>query len=98
MSDPVIELAKFQCIDHEMTFEGVDLTGAVFVIRECFPAEIGQAQFTVITAAPSGKVRMYLPPAQSAAMKEGGKNFFRLEAALPGGGNIVTPAIRINVS
>lgn len=97
MDDGFIQLAKYQCIDHEMTFEGVDLTGAVFVIRECFPAAISQAQFTLLDA-PAGKARMYLPPAQSAEMKEGGKNFFRLEAVLPGGGNIVTPAIRINVT
>lgn len=96
MSETVIKLTKYQCIDQEMTFEGVDLSSATFIIREAKPAELAQAQFTVLDAE-AGRVRMFLPSTLAATMTLGGSNFFRLDVDLGGGSNIALPKIGIEI-
>lgn len=94
----MIELAKYQVIDHELTFEATDLSGATFLIREAKPAVLQSMNFELLQATLPARVRMYGTRQISEQLAEGGGNWFILEVILPDGGNIALPKIGIKVT
>ena len=95
---PVIELNRYQTLDHVFTFDGTDLTGATFALRDPKPAALADANIELLQAAAPASVRMFSTREVAAQLAVGGGNHFILEVILPNGSNIVLPKIGIKVT